>query len=69
MTSTAYAQTASRDLSELSLDELMNIHVTSAQRKEQRADDVAAPVYVVTQDDIRRSGLTELPEILRESSD
>jgi iron complex outermembrane receptor protein len=59
----ALAQTP--DLALATLEELMNIRVTSAGKKEQRAEDVAAAVYVVTQDEIRRSGLTTLPEILR----
>ncbi|HLG58148.1 MAG TPA: TonB-dependent receptor [Vicinamibacterales bacterium] len=60
------AQTLSAgDLARASLEELMNIKITSAERKEQRADDVPAAVYVITQDDIRRSGMTKLPEIFR----
>jgi iron complex outermembrane recepter protein len=43
----------------------MNVRVTSAERKEQRADEVPAAVLVITQDDIRRSDLTKVPEILR----
>jgi iron complex outermembrane recepter protein len=53
------------DLALVSLEDLMNIQVTSASRKEQRADAVPAPVYVITQDDIRRSGMTTVPELLR----
>ena len=40
--SNAHAQTNSRDLVLASLEDLMNIEITSAGRKEQRADDVAA---------------------------
>jgi iron complex outermembrane recepter protein len=54
-----------RDLAGVSLEELLNIRVTSAARKAQRAEDVPAAVYVITQDDIRRSGLRTLPEIFR----
>ena len=43
----------------------MNIEITSASRKEQRAEDVPAAVYVITHDDIRRSGMTSVPELLR----
>ena len=52
-------------LAELSLEELMDVEVTSASRKPQRAGDVAAAVFVITQDDIRRSGATSVPEVLR----
>ncbi len=53
------------DLSSASLEELMNMPITSASRKEQRAIDVAAAVYVITRDDIRQSGLLTVPEVLR----
>ena len=43
----------------------MQIQVTSASRKEQRAGAVAAAIFVLTQDDIRRSGMRTLPELLR----
>ena len=59
------AQSGERDLSQVSLEELMNIEITSASRKEQRAGDVAAAVFVITQDDIRRSGMTSIPDLLR----
>src|SRR5580704_17415572 len=59
------AQSGERDLSQVSLEELMNIEITSASRKEQRAGDVAAAVFVITQDDIRRSGMTTIPDVLR----
>jgi iron complex outermembrane receptor protein len=61
----AAAQTTGPDLSRISLEDLMNIAITSASRKEQRAADTAAAVYVITRDDIRRSGMTTLPELLR----
>jgi iron complex outermembrane receptor protein len=59
------AQSGARDLGQASIEELMNIEITSASRKEQRAGDVAAAVFVITQDDIRRSGMTTIPDLLR----
>jgi iron complex outermembrane recepter protein len=59
------AQTPAPDLSQMSIEDLMNIEVTSASRKEERAADVAAAVYVITRDDIRRSGMTTIPDVLR----
>jgi len=55
------------DLTELSLEELMNVNVeaTSVARKPQRVSKSAAAVYVITSEEIRRSGLTTIPEILR----
>jgi iron complex outermembrane receptor protein len=54
-----------RDLSTLTVDDLMNVEVTSVARKEQKLSDTAAAVFVITKDDIRRSGATTIPEILR----
>lgn len=59
------AQSPPPDLAHLSIEDLMKIEITSAGRKEQRVSDVAAAVYVITQDDIQHSGLTALPELLR----
>lgn len=53
------------DLTALSLEELMNIEVTSVSKQPQRISDTAAAVFVITQDDIRRSGATSIPEVLR----
>lgn len=53
------------DLTEMSLEELMNIEVTTAGKKEQTLAQVPAAVYVITQEEIRRSGATRLPELLR----
>ena len=61
----AHAQSQPADLAEASLEELMSIEITSASRKEQRAQEVAGAVYVITHDDIRRSGMTSVPDLLR----
>jgi iron complex outermembrane receptor protein len=53
------------NLIELSLEELMEIEVTSPGKKLQKLSDVAAAVFVISQDDIRRSGATSIPEALR----
>ncbi|MGE0445312.1 MAG: TonB-dependent receptor plug domain-containing protein [Vicinamibacterales bacterium] len=57
------AQTPSLD--ELSLQDLLAVEVTSVARKEQTIARTAAAVYVITADDIRRSGATTLPDVLR----
>jgi TonB-dependent receptor-like protein len=54
-----------RDLTRVSIENLLNSEITSAAKKEQRAEDVPAAVFVITQDDIRRSGLRSLPELFR----
>jgi iron complex outermembrane receptor protein len=54
-----------KDLTDLSLEDLMNVTVTSVARKEQKLSHSAAAVYVITQEDIRRSGVTNIPDALR----
>jgi iron complex outermembrane recepter protein len=58
-------QLAAADLADLSLEQLANIEVTSVSRRAERLSDAAASIYVITNDDIRRSGVTSLPEALR----
>ena len=53
------------DLTELSLEELAEIQVTSVARGPQSLSDAAAAVFVITRADIRRSGAPNLPEVLR----
>ncbi|MDB5772767.1 MAG: TonB-dependent receptor [Burkholderia sp.] len=56
---------ASRDLAELSLEELANIRVISVSKKSESLADAPASIFVITSDEIRRSGATTLPEALR----
>src|SRR2546422_9434907 len=64
----ANAQTGKpSDLADLSLEELANLEVTSVSRRAERLSDAPASVFVITGDDIRRSGATSLPEIGRAS--
>ncbi len=60
-----YAAIAPRDLSALSLEELGNVEITSVSKQSQLLSDAPAAVYVITGEDIRRSGYRRLPEILR----
>ncbi|MES1254951.1 MAG: TonB-dependent receptor plug domain-containing protein [Acidobacteriota bacterium] len=53
------------DLAIASLEDLLNIQITSASRREQRVEDTPGAAYVITQDDIRRSGIRLLPELFR----
>jgi len=60
------AQTATpRDLTQLSLDDLMNVQVTSVSKKEQMLSKAGAAIFVINQEDIRRSGMTNIPDLLR----
>jgi len=58
-------ESTAKNLGEMAIEDLMNIQVTSVSKKAQRVSAVAAAVFVITSDDIRRSGLHSLPEILR----
>lgn len=49
----------------LSIEELMNVKVTTVSRRPQKLTEVASAVFVITQDDIRRSGATSIPDALR----
>jgi len=60
----AVAQDA-QDLTEFSIEELMDIKVTSVSKKSQRLSDSAAAIFVITREDIRRSGATSIPDALR----
>jgi len=54
-----------RDLTELSLDELAALEITTVARTAEMRSRTAAAVFVITQQDIRRSGATTLAEALR----
>jgi iron complex outermembrane receptor protein len=43
----------------------MNIEVTSVSRKEQKLSETGAAIFVITQDDIHRSGAANIPDVLR----
>lgn len=53
------------DLKKLSMEELMDIEVSLVSRTPQKLSEAASSVQVVTGDDIRRSGATNLPDALR----
>jgi iron complex outermembrane receptor protein len=62
---TSIADADAAALSDESLESLMNVTVTSVSRKAELFSDVPAALTVITQEDIRRSGFTNLPEVLR----
>jgi len=69
MSSSALADTPSADgetdVFSLGLEDLMKIQITSVSKKSQQISDAAAAVFVITQEDIRRSGVTSIAEALR----
>jgi iron complex outermembrane receptor protein len=61
----AWPQEMPKDLGNKSIEDLMNIEVTSVSKKEQKLSRTAAAIFVITQEDIRRSGATNIPDLLR----
>jgi iron complex outermembrane receptor protein len=61
----AAEETSPSDLKRMSLEELMQIEVTSVSKRPEKLLDAASAIQVVTATDIRRSGATSLPEALR----
>src|SRR5712671_5528396 len=53
------------DVTSMSVEDLMNLQVTSVSKHTQKLADAAAAIFVLTQEDIRRSGATSVPEALR----
>lgn len=52
-------------LTELDIEDLMQIEVTTASRKAEPLSEVSSAIYVITPEDIRRSTATSIPELLR----
>lgn len=61
----AQNRSTASSLADLSLEQLMDLEITSVSKKEERFFDAPAAVYVLTNEDIRRSGATSIPEALR----
>jgi hypothetical protein len=49
------------DLTDLSLEELMDLEVTSVSKKKESLRNAPAAIYVITQEDLRRSGVESIP--------
>ena len=62
---TAGAQQQPTDLTKVSIEDLMNMEITSASKKGQKLSRVAAAIFVITQEDIRRSGATNIEDLFR----
>ena len=64
----AAAAASPQSLKTLSIEELMSLEVTSVSRRPEKISKTASAVQVITSEDIRRSGATTLPEVLRLAS-
>src|SRR5579862_3279404 len=61
----AWPQQQTPDLADRSLEDLMNIEVTSVSKKEQKLSRTASAVFVITRSEERRSGARNIPDLLR----
>ena len=59
------AQSEPVDFTKFSLEELKNVQIISASKRPEIVWDAASAVYVITKEQIRRSGATSIPEVLR----
>lgn len=56
---------SSAELKKLSVEDLMDIEVTSVSKRPEKLKDVSSAIQVITREDIRQSGATSVPEALR----
>ncbi len=61
----AGSKRVNNQLLDLTIEELVKVEVTTASRHSEKLTEVASAVFVITQDDIKRSGATNIPEALR----
>jgi iron complex outermembrane receptor protein len=53
------------DVLDLSVEDLLNVEVTSVAKKAQSLNDAPAAAFVISNEDIKRSGSTSIPDALR----
>jgi len=64
-TLTCNADDENIDFTMFSLEELKDVEIISASKKPEKISEIPSAVFVITQDDIRRSGSSNIPEALR----
>jgi iron complex outermembrane receptor protein len=65
LTLTAWPQQKQADLTNLSIEDLMNFQVTSVSKTQQSLSRAASAIFVITPEAIRRSGANNIPDLLR----
>ena len=63
--SSSAAQASGNPLKELTLEQLGNVQVTTVSKSPEEVWKTPAAIFVITQDDIARSGVTTIPDALR----
>ena len=61
----AQQQVADADVQQLSIEQLADVEITSVSKAPQSLSTAAAAVYVISHDDVIRSGATSVPDMLR----
>ncbi|RMG44840.1 MAG: TonB-dependent receptor [Candidatus Dadabacteria bacterium] len=64
-TQAAPGDVEAEDLLNLDLEELMQVEITSVSKKAEKLFTAPSAIFVITEQDIRRSGATSIPELLR----
>ncbi|MGC2322852.1 MAG: hypothetical protein WA463_09505, partial [Terriglobales bacterium] len=59
------ADQTGKPLKQLTLEQLGKVEVTTASKEPETVWNTAAAIYVITQEDIQRSGATSIPDALR----
>jgi iron complex outermembrane receptor protein len=65
LSANAGAAPTNNPVADLSLEELLDVKVTSVSKREEKLTDAAAAIFVLNNDDLRRSGATSFAEALR----
>ncbi len=65
LASSAQAHGLTEEYMDMPLEDLLSMEVTLVSKKKQPLNEAAAAIFVITQDDILRSGVTSIPEALR----
>ncbi|HXR96096.1 MAG TPA: Plug domain-containing protein, partial [Rhizomicrobium sp.] len=58
-------QLAQNDINQMSIEQLANVEITSVSKAAEPLSDAPASIYVISHDDVIRSGATTIPEMLR----
>ena len=61
----ARSQQNAGDLTNQSIEDLMNVEVSTVSKSDQKMSRTGSAVFVISPEDIRRSGATNIPDLLR----
>jgi iron complex outermembrane receptor protein len=61
----AWSQQNAADLTNQSIEDLTNVEVSTVSKSDQKMSRTGSAVFVISPEDIRRSGATNIPDLLR----